>query len=384
MNISSQAPVLIHLSPYNHSSKLCTMSLINERENTNHSQTQEDQEDIVTTSQSSNRQIENNMTSKVTINSDIPHSSTENPPVKSHCTPECTNKSRKNLIRCMHCMIWFHPKCVKEQNDYVGVFACFECRKVPQYFVSLAADMSDIMTHIRDLSHTTAALDINFEQMKESMNTEFTSLREANSELAKENLSLKSEIVSLKQLIQRRAQSPHNPNGNPSKSLLLGSSIIGDVQTNNHNELEVMSLPGAKFLDLKQKLDDLKTKSTKFETIHQSTANDVRATADSAVQISQKVIISSILPRADNSSAQLKAENVNINIKRMCDLDGKLSFCDNDCNFRLAENVHQLLIDPNLPETGHKIIQQFHHFYPFLLLSDSFPGKTNQPVELAS
>ena len=54
------------------------------------------------------------------------------------------------------------------------------------------------MTHIRDLSHTTAALGINFEQIKESMNTEFTSLREANSELAKENLSLKSEIVSLK------------------------------------------------------------------------------------------------------------------------------------------------------------------------------------------
>ena len=77
----------------------------------------------------------------------------------------------------------------------------------------------------------------------------------------------------------------------------------------------------------------------------QSIANDVRATADSAVQISQKVIISSILPRADNSSAQLKAENVNINIKRMCDLDGKLSFCDNDCNFRLADkSIDELVL----------------------------------------
>ena len=70
----------------------------------------------MTTSQSSYRQMENSMTPKVTIHSDIPHSSTEKPPVKSDCTPECTNKSQKNMIGCMHCMIWFHPKCVKEQN----------------------------------------------------------------------------------------------------------------------------------------------------------------------------------------------------------------------------------------------------------------------------
>ena len=79
-----------------------------------------DQEDIMTTSQSSYRQMENSMTPKVTIHSDIRHCSTENPPVKSDCTPECTNKSRKNMIRCMHCMIWFHPKCVQDQN-----YCCF-------------------------------------------------------------------------------------------------------------------------------------------------------------------------------------------------------------------------------------------------------------------
>ena len=84
---------------------------------------------------------------------------------------------------------------------------------------------------------------------------------------------------------------------------------------------------------------------TKQQNTSETIAQSARAVADAALQLSQRVVLSSILPRTDDHTAQLKAENTNINLKRMCDQDTKLTFCDNDRNFRLADkSIDELVL----------------------------------------
>ena len=56
-----------------------------------------------------------------------------------------------------------------------------------------------------------------------------------------------------------------------------------------------------------------------------------------AAKISDKVHLSSIIPRTDNGQAQLKAENTNRRLKDMCLRMPKVTFIDHDTNFLLSD-----------------------------------------------
>ena len=40
---------------------------------------------------------------------------------ENRCITGCKIKHSKNMIRCMHCMIWCHLKCVGESSDYISL-----------------------------------------------------------------------------------------------------------------------------------------------------------------------------------------------------------------------------------------------------------------------
>ena len=61
--------------------------------------------------------------------------------------------------------------------------------------------------------------------------------------------------------------------------------------------------------------------------------------------MSNKVTLSSILPRTDDDSAQLKSGNVNLSLNNMCNQYDNVTFSDQDGAFRLAdESVNDALL----------------------------------------
>ena len=62
------------------------------------------------------------------------------------CIEGCTLKHSKNMIRCMHCMLWCHLKCVGEPNDYSWVCKCLTCRQFPRLLNALVL-MSNLTAH---------------------------------------------------------------------------------------------------------------------------------------------------------------------------------------------------------------------------------------------
>ena len=101
-----------------------------------------------------------------------------------------------------------------------------------------------------------------------------------------------------------------------------------------------------------EKLADLESQQKRFKTIHvvtgssdcnlsestcESIKQNVKESIDQALKISENVQISSILPRTDDQEANIKAENTNLSLKDLCSEYDKVSFCDQDVNFRLAD-----------------------------------------------
>ena len=64
---------------------------------------------------------------------------------------------------------------------------------------------------------------------------------------------------------------------------------------------------------------------------------DTTQVLETATKIADKVVLSSILPRTDNSTAHLKGENINPQFRNLCMRMPKVHFIDNDKNFRLAD-----------------------------------------------
>ena len=70
-----------------------------------------------------------------------------------------------------------------------------------------------------------------------------------------------------------------------------------------------------------------------------------RDAVESALKMSKKVTLSSILCRTDDDSAQLKSAKVDLSLKNMCNQQDNVTFSDQDGAFRLGdESVNDALL----------------------------------------
>ena len=266
------------------------------------------------------------------------------------CISGCNIRNDKNMIRCMHCMLRCHTKCVGEASGYSGVWACFECRLKPKQIASLVNDMKDALSQIRDLNHTIADLGVDTNNLKDAMqtiNSELCQLRLLNVDLKKENSDLKTELAYLKKI-----ETSVSSKTVSTPDLLIGSSVIRNIEATDQSQLLTTCISGIKFKAVTEKLADLESQQKSFKTIHvvtgssdcnlsestcESIKQNVKESIDQALKISENVQISSILPRTDDQEANIKAENTNLSLKDLCSEYDKVSFCDQDVNFRLAD-----------------------------------------------
>ena len=84
-----------------------------------------------------------------------------------------------------------------------------------------------------------------------------------------------------------------------------------------------------------------------------------------AHRIGKLVKLGSIIPRTDNSRAQLKSENVNLKFKELCERNINTQFVNNDPSFRLADmSINNGFLLPDglhlSPQGSEKLIKNFN------------------------
>lgn len=262
----------------------------------------------------------------------------------SHCDPDCKyggaeTKNGKSLvmIRCCFCMHWFHEDCMKRKNENTDhVWNCFTCRTMP-------VQITNLIQHVTDLANS----------LKE--------MKDAHQESKAESVALKYEIAELKSKMETmtasstyssvassiKAQTP------PKKeTLLIGDSIIRDVDESKLLNTKVKCLRGATVKDvheemLKEKREQPHKKVVVVVGTNDCAKDDVSVSdivnqygslVTAARTLADEVIISSICPRLDQQPDEDRCSALNAGLQGLCE-DKKCSFVDHTQSFTLADGT---------------------------------------------
>ena len=159
---------------------------------------------------------------------------------------------------------------------------------------------------------------------------------------------------------------PLPPSAPPIPKLLIGTSILRNVDPNKLDNWEVIAKGGASVDKLHNEINNVAENKTCGEMIivggsidveskeTREIISDYQALAVSASSKTDKLKISSILPRCDKDLKQ-KTKEVNDGLKSMCEKDG-YEFIENDPVFHLMNgNVNDALLVDGLHLTKHGV-----------------------------
>ncbi|CAH1794295.1 unnamed protein product, partial [Owenia fusiformis] len=141
---------------------------------------------------------------------------------------------------------------------------------------------------------------------------------------------------------------------NPSKTLVIGSSIIRDFDHTKIRNTDVTCIRGGKIKDVHKEITELgkttgpkpynrvilqiaSNDSSQNDASAESIVKDYKLMATGAKNISDEIHVSSITPRTDNKQAQEVIEAVNAELQVMCDNDNQFTYINNDTIFRLQD-----------------------------------------------
>ena len=67
-----------------------------------------------------------------------------------HCSTDCRYDRNYSsaMIRCSLCMAWHHLVCVGEDDGYMGVWTCMQCRNLPLTIATLQTQMQQLVDSI--------------------------------------------------------------------------------------------------------------------------------------------------------------------------------------------------------------------------------------------
>ena len=275
------------------------------------------------------------------VTSDESESTSAVPPVNDPsdmCLPGCTiEDKRKGTVQCLLCRKPYHKDCVS-----TTVYVCDACRVMPQQINTMYTLMQNMTQSVSNLL-----------QMCTDLKTENTALRDQASTqldlLRTENSTLRQQITDLARDNSTAAwQKFPKAHG----TLLLGSSLIRDVDQEKLVSTECVSKSGGKIRDALSHLDSLPRNET-YERVILVTAGNDCDQSDSPVEIkdlvdqyrdlvkaakshANKVTISSIPPR--DRTAEVTARITAMNTE-LLNLSQELSveFVDSTPGFFLSD-----------------------------------------------
>ena len=267
----------------------------------------------------------------------------------------------REQVRCTLCNIWHHNDCVNEPLSGL-VWTCPKCSTIAPLIAKLQDDVALIketnITKIREVQE----LKDNQAQMMEllkKISTQLDNESQLRMKAEQELAGARSQLTELnKQLADQQIRSNELKNAPPTDpsqltpsapplppSLLLGTSLLRNVDPKKVKNWDIIAKGGAKIEDLQKAIEAIPDDKTYEKVvivagsidIEDKSEHDVilnyQSLAVSASLRSQNVVISSILPRTDKDLG-IKTKSINDKLNEMCNKDG-FTFVNNDSSFLL-------------------------------------------------
>ena len=225
------------------------------------------------------------------------------------------------------------------KDTFNDVWPCFTCRLVPSQVHSMHQAMDSIVCTLQK-SIETSSKTIDFITRKcESLESE--------------NKDLRQQIDALTKQLQQKVSPCNRGSTADTTRLLLGDSLIKDVDESKLLRTDVLCLSGAKVKDVLRGLDRKKgpyehiyicagtndCASEEFDGEAVTKAyKDLVTAATTKVTSAEHVTISSIPPRCDDMEAQDRIEAINANLNALAVDTGTL-FVNHDATFKLQDGT---------------------------------------------
>ena len=157
------------------------------------------------------------------------------------------NYLNKDMVRCCVCAAWIHTDCVSQLEEYVpGIWPCFECRKMPAQVNSLVTELTTLTRVMTTLlnENTKSTAEMN------AMTKECAELKATNTELRKSTADLQQQLMDRIWTNFRT----HTDNG---KTLLVGTSIVKDIDDEKLVRTTVKSMSGGVISGIREAINDV-------------------------------------------------------------------------------------------------------------------------------
>lgn len=258
------------------------------------------------------------------------------------CIEDClfNHKTKGKPMDCCFCQAEFHPQCVGiTAAGKRPVWVCSTCKAIPASLKSLQDKFSLLeknQLHLKkrndDLNETVATQAAQISDLTQQLADKCTSPNPPRNE-------------------HDNKKDEQNTQENTATTLLIGDSIIRDINAKGLENTKVECMRGKKARDIKQKLEQLPIKD--FATvIIQASTNDCTSAEEQKVaegiyaeivdnlnaRASDTAIgISTVCPRTDNVKYEENVTKLNDKLRSLATSKGCL-LIDNDTNFRMQDN----------------------------------------------
>ena len=228
-----------------------------------------------------------------------------------------------DMISCCLCAGWFHTECVGlNKNDSDGVWPCLTCRNMFKEIQKVVSSMEVHKIAIEAISKTNTYLQNSLEQYKNDLKSKTLECDKLKEELS----DLRTKVGIYKAEADKNTWKKFQNK----KTLLIGDSLLQDVDENKLLNTKVSAVPGAKIKDIAQKLQNVVESDASYSNVVlcmgtndcSDPAMDVNAasftykelvsdlTTNKGIEASS-IVISSVPPRNDDHGSQQRVDSLN-------------------------------------------------------------------------
>ena len=252
-----------------------------------------------------------------------------------------------DMIQCSVCRLWYHNECMGLRNNAKPViWPCPHCCSI----FELLATMNKNIEANNKLIETVSATNDTLKASLDRANTVIDDKKNEYDLLKETVVQLQGRIKKLESDLDKKTTEIHR-NG---QSLLIGDSLIRDVDEGKLVRTKIKAIPGANIKDITKHLSeeaggydiplnkmfvcvgtnncssdlDLDTTSKSYQEMIDTMKTMVRSPAD--------IVISSIPPRCDGNEQQSRVESLNAVLTTIADDTGAV-YVENDASFKLTD-----------------------------------------------
>ena len=254
---------------------------------------------------------------------EVPASQTQHKTKRKAKAKDTASVNTTITLRCGLCMNW-----LESEETENGFWVCQTCRLVP-------ANIRTLLDEVRSLRTVMSGI----EQTNKDLVQQLAAKVVQCEELRQENALLRQGGA--------QAAASSSAGATPQTSLLIGDSIIRDIDSDKLVDTKVISLGGACVDDVKRKCLQSKERYARATIVvgtndcasqddAETILSDYKFLLQAAKEKADTVTVSSVCPRTDDTEAQGRVDIVNAELAVLC-ADMDCEFVNNDNNFKTSD-----------------------------------------------